>query len=207
MSCQVYIHVWMKPSTPSCSGPHSRTVPLLRTMSRAQGTDQASKFPRLQDGTRPNHGGPILQPAGPKGFKGLITVRSADKLVGWYFYFHSQSMQKISHIKIGLNVHECCWTWWLSCVFLILYIYWNLQKYCSADFFFWWLASNLELTYPSKVYSNLPLMIGRPVVGGGLHELPTSPIIWRSSGNLWNMLWPSEQPESTNIILTWNERD
>lgn len=36
--------------------------------------------------------------------------------------------------------------------------------------------SNLELAYPSEVYSNLSLMIGSSVIDGGLPELPTAHI-------------------------------
>lgn len=45
---------------------------------------------------------------------------------------------------------------------------------------FWWLASNLELAYPSEVYYNLSLMIGVPVIDGGIASSyalpPTAPI-------------------------------
>lgn len=95
----------------------------------------------------------------------------------------------------------------------------DLSMQNIAMLLFWWLASNLELAYPSEVYCNLSLMIGVPVIDGGLqaatrfHTLhpPTpwfsSPLCWRRNHNLWNVLWPSVQSGSTNITLSWNERD
>lgn len=44
----------------------------------------------------------------------------------------------------------------------------DLSMQNIATLLFWWLASNLELAYPSEVYCNLSLMIGEPVIDGGL---------------------------------------
>lgn len=35
----------------------------------------------------------------------------------------------------------------------------------------------------------------------------SSRLCWRRNQNLWNVLWPSVQSESSNITLSWNERD
>lgn len=56
----------------------------------------------------------------------------------------------------------------------------DLSMQNIAMLLFWWLASNLELAYPSEVYCNLSLMIGVPVIDGGLqatrfHPLHTPP--------------------------------
>lgn len=87
----------------------------------------------------------------------------------------------------------------------------NLSMQNIAMSIFWWLASHLKLAYPSEVYCNLSLMIGPPVIDGGIARAPRRPpavrslassLWWRGSQNLWNVLWPSKQSESTNIILT-----
>lgn len=48
----------------------------------------------------------------------------------------------------------------------------DLSMQNIAMLLFWWLASNFELAYPTEVYCNLSLMIGVPVIDGGL--LPAS---------------------------------
>lgn len=49
----------------------------------------------------------------------------------------------------------------------------DLYMQNMATLLFWWLASNLELAYPSEVYCNLSLMIGVPVIDGGLQAATT----------------------------------
>lgn len=51
----------------------------------------------------------------------------------------------------------------------------DLSMQNIAMLLFWWLASNLELAYPSEVYCNLSLMIGVPVIDGGLQAAPPPP--------------------------------
>lgn len=44
----------------------------------------------------------------------------------------------------------------------------DLSMQNIAMLLFWWLASHLELAYPSEVYCNLSLMIGASVIDGGI---------------------------------------
>lgn len=81
----------------------------------------------------------------------------------------------------------------------------DLSMQNMATLLFWWLASNLELAYPSEVYCNLSLMIGVPVIDGGLQAAtppsPSPPHLPSDSLVLFSPLLEKES-ESLKCALT-----
>lgn len=73
---------------------------------------------------------------------------------------------------------------------------------------FWWLASNLELAYPSEVYCNLSLMIGLPVIDGGLQAAPlypfTPPPSVGEGGRIFEMCFDHQSSQKA-LISYWPE--
>lgn len=144
-------------------------------------------------------------PVGSHREDGVLSVLLSSSEASWWFHV----WRMIRYYLLFWNGSWCCWPAWVACFFppsshigikkkpALKADALDLSMQNIAMLLFWWLASNLELAYPSEVYCNLSLMLGAPVIDGGLradtHYHPLhppdapvlfSPLLERESGSL-----------------------